>query len=197
VYGATSIADRFGKADSAYSFDGIDDYVRIADSQSLNITGDLTVSAWIRARDCTKTIFGNMLEVSPHSGYSLKIDFNGVAYLFSGDKILLGQTSVVTDSWTHVVATLSGAHAALYVNGVLDASGTGGVPTGSNVDQTIGASYTPHYFFDGDIDDVRVYNRALSFSEIEELYTIPEPSALVLFGAGAVSLFGYWWRRRK
>jgi hypothetical protein len=197
VYGATLIADRSGNPNSAYSFDGVDDYVRTTDSQSLNITGDLTISAWIRASDSTKTIFGNMLEVSPHSGYSLKVDFTGVACFWSGDKILLGQTYLATDSWTHVAATLSGTNAALYVNGVLDASGTVGVPTSSNVDQTIGASYTPFYFFNGGIDDVRVYHRALSFSEIGELHTVPEPTTLALFVIGALSLLGYAWRHRR
>lgn len=44
------------------------------------------------------------------------------------------------------------------------------MPTANDVDQTIGASYTPWYFFDGVIDDVFIYNRALSASEVEELY---------------------------
>ena len=198
IYGATSIADRLGNANSAYSFNGADDYVKTADSQSLNITGDLTISAWIRAKEPGAIIFSNMLEILAHDGYSLRLDFlSGKILFWSGNATLLGQTPVNTDSWTHVAVTLSGTTATSYVDGVFDASGTVGVPTSSGVDQTIGASYTPFYFWNGSIDDVRVYNRALSYSEIGTLYASPEPSTLVLLGIGAICLLGCAWRRRR
>ena len=72
--------------------------------------------------------------------------------------------------WRHVCVTLSGTTAYIYIDGLLDNSGPVGVPTANDVDQTIGASYTPWYFFDGVIDDVFIYDRALSESEVEELY---------------------------
>ena len=197
VYGATPTADRFGNANSAYSFDGTDDYVRIAESDSLNITGDLTISAWIRTGTGGQIVLSNMMETTPHSGYSLRLTSDGDLYFMSGDETLMGQTNVTTNSWTHVAVTLSGTTATSYVDGVFDASGTVGIPMGSYLDTTIGASSDPYYFWDGSIDDVRVYNRALSASEIGELHSIPEPSTLLLLGIGAVSLLAYGWRRRK
>ncbi len=137
-----------------------------------------------------------MLETSPHSGYSLRLGNGKIAFM-SGDEYLFGNISVNTDNWTHVAITLSGTTATSYVNGVFDTSGTVGVPTDSIVDQTIGASYTPYYFLEGSIDDVRVYNRALSYSEIQELYSVPEPSAFILLGIGTFGLLAFNWRSLK
>lgn len=160
VYEATATADRFGREGRALSFDGFNDYVWIADSGNLNLTGDFTISAWIRTRDTGSIIFSNMLEVSPHDGYSLRLGLSGQLHFMSADQHLLGTHPVNLDSWTHVAVTLSGTTARAYVNGVLDAAGPAGPPTASSVDQTIGASYTPWYFFRGSMDEVRVHDRA-------------------------------------
>jgi hypothetical protein len=194
VYGSTLISDRFGNTNSAYSFDGANDYVRITDSSILNITGNLTISAWLRTNDIAPIIFSNMLEISPHSGYSLRLNFGKLRFM-SGDKSLWGNTSVNGNIWTHVAITLSGTTATSYVNGLFDTSGTVGIPTSSSVDQTIGASYTPYYFLKGSIDEVRIYNRALSYSEIQELYSIPEPSTIIMLSMSVLCLLAYAWRR--
>lgn len=49
VHGATLTTDRFGNANSAYSFDGLDDYIMISSSSSLDIRGNLTISAWVQS----------------------------------------------------------------------------------------------------------------------------------------------------
>lgn len=187
VIGATPTSDRFGYSASAYHFNGVEDYVRTPDSPSLNITGDLTISAWIRTpgADFGRIIFSNMLEVSPHDGYSLRTSNDGSLQYMAGDQVLLGQTLVTSDTWTHVAVVQSGTEATIYVNGLLDIAGTVGVPTSSGVDQTIGASFSPFYFWNGDLDEVRVYGRALSAVEVQQLYAIPEPSAVVLAALGA------------
>lgn len=51
--------------------------------------------------------------------------------------------------------------------------------------------------FDGAIDDVRIYNRALTASEINAVYTVPEPSTLTIFAIGGLCSLAYAWRRRK
>ncbi len=180
VNGASLTADRFGTPSSAYSFNGTSNYLRIADSASLNITGDLTISAWIRTSTPGQIIFSNMLEVSPHSGYSLRTLSDGRIQFISGDQHLFGTSPVTTGLWTHVAVTLAGTTATSYINGLIDNSGTVGVPTTSSVDQTIGASYTPFYFWNGALDEINVYNRALSPSEIQELAAVPEPSSIAL-----------------
>ena len=172
VYGATLSSDRFGNLNSAYSFDGIDDYVRIPDSDSLDITGDLTISAWLNTDTSDfSIIFSNVLQVSPHDGYSLEISQGKVRFM-SGDQLFYGNTQLNTGTWKHIAVTLSGTTATSYVDGVFDSSGTVGIPTTNTIDQTIGASDLPFYFFQGIIDDIRIYNRALSEVEIQELQTL-------------------------
>ena len=78
-----------------------------------------------------------------------------------------------TGVWHHVAATYDGSAMRLYVDGTLDASLTGLADDGpgSNSDLTIGAKYPGGgYGIDGDMDDVRIYNRALSGTEISTLY---------------------------
>lgn len=199
VFGAALIPDRFGHANSAYGFDGVDDYLQTLDSASLNITGDLTISAWIRTDSAENTpiIFSNMLEVSPHDGYSLRLTSEGTVFFMSGDLPLIGQSSVITGEWQHVAVVQTGTTASLYIDGALDISGIVGVPTTSAVDQTIGASYSPHYFWDGALDDVRVYNRALSLTEIQQLHAVPEPSSAALVTIGIVLLASARIKRRQ
>jgi hypothetical protein len=194
VNGATLVADRLGAANQAYGFNGTSDYLRIADSASLNLTGDLTISAWVKSAVGGSMIFSNMLEVSPHDGYSFRTLQDGKLHFISGDIHLLGNTSVTTDTWRHVAVTLSGTSARFYVDGALDNSGTVGVPTTSSLDQTIGSSQLPFYFWNGALDEVRVFNRALSAPDIQEL---PEPSAFVLLATSAIGIFAYRRRMRR
>ncbi len=191
VNGPVLTADRLGVSGKAYQFDGSDDYIRTTDSSSLNLTGDLSISAWIRPtrRGDNAILFSNMLEVSPHSGYQLRFIPSGGIRFMSGSQSVFGNRVVPLNTWTRVTATLSGTTARVYINNVLDLAGTVGVPTTSSVDQTIGSSYSPFYFYQGGMDDLRVYNRALSFSEVQQLALLPEPSSIVLSLGGAAALF--------
>jgi hypothetical protein len=190
VIGATPIADRYGSANSAYNFDGTNDYIRIADSSSLNITGDFTISAWIRTTAVGKILFSNMRQISPHDGYSFEVSNSGAMYAMSREVSLVGNAAVTSGTWRNVAVTLTGTSGRIYVDGFLDKTGTLGVPTSFSGDQTIGASYTPFYFFNGAIDDVQVFNRALSSAEIAQL--VPEPTITPVVVAGALFL-----RRRQ
>jgi chitodextrinase len=175
VYGAISTTDRFGNPNSAYNFDGADDYVRIPDSTGLDITGDLTISAWINTFDIdirgAATIFDNHNHVSPYAGYNLTIQPDGRVRFMSDGGNLYSNTPVNTGEWKHVAVTLLGTTATLFIDGKFESSGTVDVPSANTVDQVIGASFAPYYFFEGIIDDVAIYNRALSESEIQELYS--------------------------
>jgi len=172
VYGATWTDGKVGKA---LSFDGINDYVRIPDSDSLDITEDLTIAAWVKTSQTGRPsdIFCNLRQVSPHDGYALEITSTGNVRFYSQEKDLVSKGKINTGTWKYVVVVLSGTTATIYIDGAFDNSGTVNVPNANDLDQTIAASYTPYYFFNGVIDEVRVYNRALSQSEIlPNKYTI-------------------------
>lgn len=172
VIGAVPSPDRFGLPNSAYSFNGTDNYIQIPDSPSLNITGDMTIAAWVNTQDLYSVIFSNMQEVSPHEGYSLRFDGKGKLLFMSGDIQLYGNVQVNSGTWRHVAVTLTGTLARMYVDGVFDTSGVVGVPTSFSRDQQIGASGL-FYFLHGFLDDVAIYNRALTSAEVHDLYISP------------------------
>jgi hypothetical protein len=182
--GATLAPDRFGSPESAYRFDGNNDYIRIPDSASLNLTSDLSISAWIRTDTGGRMIFSNMLEVSPHDGYSFRLLSDGRIQVICGNVHLFGTRPVTSNTWRHVAFTLTGTTGRAYVDGLLDATGTVARPTSFSGDQAIGASYTPFYFHKGEIDDVQVFNRGLSSAEVLKL-AVPEPSGLCLLALAA------------
>jgi len=110
--------------------------------------------------------------ISPPSIYPGTIDF--YYYGSAGGVHLLSQTRAQWDSnaWYHVAITSDGSgNQCLYVNGVCENSATGKQFGQSEPNSYIGAlaPYTTNYFL-GDIDDVRVYSRALSAQEIQQLY---------------------------
>jgi hypothetical protein len=191
VFGATLASDRFGNPDSAYHFGGSGDYVLIGASPSLNITGDLTIAAWVYLSnsnvDANAVIFSNMLELSPHNGYSFRLWDGDKLRFFCGDQNLLATTPLDAELWTHVAVVLSGTAATTYINGTLDSSATVAAPTSSSVNPTIGASQERAYGWNGGIDDILVYDRALSPVEISELsQPVPEPTVLTLVGVGVI-----------
>ncbi len=149
-------------------FDGVDDYVRIPDTSSLDISGKLTVSAWIKPEDISTwhTIFSRdeycrRLLLAPNG--NVQADF-GVA-------ILTTNTSpVVGNAWNHVVYVSDGDNGTIYVNGTAVLSGPGGAVFASGYDVFIGKTTGGYYPFKGMIDEVKVYARALPALEILQEY---------------------------
>ena len=172
-----------GKIGGALSFDGVGDYLRIPDSDILDITGDLTIEAWIKTSQTSdySRIFSNLPEVSPHNGYALEItsweDYNGQIRFYSQESCLLSIGRINTGTWKHVRVTLSGTVATIYIDSIFDSSGNVNVPNANDVDQMVGASSMLSYFFDGVIDDIRVYD-----------HVVPEPATFLLLGLGGLVL---------
>lgn len=157
---------RFGKA---LSFNGSSARVTVPDSASLDLTTGMTLEAWVNPatlggwRDVVfKSVDMYYLMVS--SGQS-DAPATGGTYCSSP---LLGTTPVPLNSWSHLAATYDGAAVRLYVNGVQVASrAQTGLINVSTASLTIGGDTTFGQYFQGLIDEVRVYNRALSASEIQ------------------------------
>jgi Concanavalin A-like lectin/glucanases superfamily/Galactose oxidase-like, Early set domain/Bacterial Ig domain len=170
ITGATWAQGRFG---NALSFNGISDIVRIPASSSLNVSSAMTLEAWIKpttAQSGWRTIMQRevdayFLNASNSNGPLLPSGggtFNGTGAYVSGT------TANPVNAWTHVALTYDGAMLRLYVNGALAASQaqTGSIQTTSNP-LWIGGNSPYGEYFQGIIDEVRVYNRALSQAEIQ------------------------------
>ena len=179
VSGATYSAGQIGQA---FSFDGINDRVGIADSASLKLTGSLSIEAWIKADDASGVIFFRGDDRGGLDPYNFSFDGAGLlqfAVTTSANVSAVLRTSVPLGQFVHVVGTLDDATGAmgLYVNGVLMAQNNtalrpfGDLDPASNPGVGIGnhGGYpaTPHNFpFDGLIDDLKVYDRALTSQEV-------------------------------
>ena len=176
--GGTTFASGF--LNQAFSLDGVSRYVEVPDSPSLSLTGPLTLEAKIRLN--TNSVQQAIIEkydVPGLNGYFLRI-INGKLYaavcnptLAGAQQPALGTTTVSTGDWHHVAAVYDGTTIKLYLDGVLDGSvNSSFAPTNGSASLKIGArGDDANTRLNGLIDEVRIYNRALSEAEIQSLMT--------------------------
>jgi RHS repeat-associated protein len=170
ISGATWTAS--GKHGGALSFDGIDDWVTVNGSGSLELTTGMTMEAWVRPSNLVGWACAVLKESTDDLAYGLYVNDNldqpGV-WIGSefGTASVAGAAQVPLNTWTHLAATYDATTLKLYVNGVLAASEASDDPLRTSSDPLrIGGNSLWGEFFEGFIDDVRVYSRALSAGEI-------------------------------
>jgi fibronectin type 3 domain-containing protein/anti-sigma regulatory factor (Ser/Thr protein kinase) len=165
-----------GKAGGALRFDGVNDYVGVGNGASLNFAGRITIAAWIKpeATDGLRNIVVHGYSTSPNGEVILRINA-GKYEIGSWDGTVHGTVSTIptgdVNNWVHLAGLYDGTTWRLYRNGVQVNSrndATGAVTVNAN--WAIGARGTgTGRFFQGSIDDVYIYNRALSVAEIAQL----------------------------
>ena len=167
--GSWSTQGRYG---NALSFNGTNSVVRVPSSASLNLTTAMTLSAWIRptsSQSGWRTVIQRQAEA-----YFLTASSDapgrpaGGGTLGGGVPYLIGPTANPVNAWTHLALTYDGSTLRLYVNGTLAGSraATGAIQTTTNP-LWIGGNTPYGEYFQGLIDEVRVYNRALSQADIQ------------------------------
>ncbi len=158
-----------GKFGKALEFDGTNDKVSVPDANSLDLTNGMTLSAWIKPDTLTDYRTVLLKERPSNLSYALSASSdsaNKPVVEIAGNQHV-GPSVLSTGTWTHLAGTYDGAHLRLYVNGVQVSSmaATSTIPVGANPLSIGGTSWGE--YFDGLIDEVRVYNRALSQTEIQ------------------------------
>ena len=186
VNGATLTEDRFGNTNSAYLFDGVNDFISVDHHDSLEPSYGLTLSVWIRnTHPLGKWGDDNVISKDAKigdlaNGYLLRTGYpEDEIIIYAGGKKPDHHNNVAghdTNEWLHAVGTYTaGSQIALYVNGELMTADTGGVPSFipyTHGQLRIGSAFDgSSFFYKGMIDDIRIYNRALSDSEVQELYS--------------------------
>ena len=175
IHGATWTTGISGKA---LQFDGMDDYVDCGSDSSLNMADEITIEAWVKPRSLSNKymcIAGKDRSGGPqYDSYSLKImKNNNLAFelIIDGTEKRL-ETSLSDENWSHFVGTYDGLNMILYKNGleVNHVSVSGLITTQPNTNFVIGAYSNHDLFFNGIIDDVAIYSRALTSEEIEAHY---------------------------
>ena len=170
-----------GKVNQAFSLDGVNDYVDAGTNDAFNFNGgagDFTIQAWIKKNANAGTgIIGKATHgpggpySGPYSGWDLGTLDDGSLFL-SGVGVWDFRTSpntIIAGNWYHVAVTKNGSSYKLYSNGQEVASASHGNLETSSSPLLIGSVYSDVYFFNGLIDEVKIYNRALSAAEVSKL----------------------------
>ncbi|MFA5911139.1 MAG: Calx-beta domain-containing protein [Vicinamibacterales bacterium] len=161
-----------GKNGNALSFDGVNDLVTVADTAALDVTRT-TLMAWLRPSSLGSWRSVVLKETTNGLAYALYANDNasrpaGFVNLGSTDRSANGTATMPLNAWTHVAMTYDGANIRLYVNGVLvrTRAYAGNIITSARA-LTIGGNSIWGEWFAGLIDDVRIYNRALTLAEVQ------------------------------
>src|SRR3989344_915725 len=167
-----------GKIAGALSFNGTSNFISIPDSDSLDITGAGTIATWINLSiNRWNGVFakGNVNDDGKSYNYAMEVkNDNHVVCVFGNgttNNTVTSTATIIANQLTHVACTWDGSNFKLYINGALNTS----------VSQTItpSANTSPLYlgkfggnvdYLQGLLDEVRIYNRSLSTSEIQDLY---------------------------
>ncbi len=179
VLGAQLTEDRYGKANRAYSFDGIDDRIEV-DNNELLENQTYSLSAWLKASDSTGTIvsLSDFNPVRNNCGYYLSLkngNLRGLSNIGVDNWVRNVDDDVVTlEEWHHVVFNCNGKTLELYKDGML--TSTLEFPHAVNYSEhnplQIGtyATHAGATIYTGDLDDIRIYDRTLTVPEIKALY---------------------------
>jgi Ca2+-binding RTX toxin-like protein len=169
-----------GQMDGALTFDGLNDYVTVADSTALDITNTLTLSTWVKA-DSFQSWDGLIVKGTTNIPYGLDFRSDGRLIFQANYGLVMGgngrgtwssNTALTAGQWHHVAVTYDGSDFRFYLDGQLDGTHQANITFGKNNQALVlGADLAGGSHFDGAMDDVRVYNRALTAGEIEQLIT--------------------------
>jgi len=173
-----------GKNGGALQFDGKDDYVDCGNDESLNITEAITIEAWVRHDE--GGVYDGILQKGSFTSSFGKYEIhttndNKLRFILNGttDNSVITSNSIPVGLWTHIVASWDGITIRAYINGVVDQNTdlfSGPLTTDSNP-LRIGMYYSSGFIFNGQIDEVRIYNRALTEAEVRYHYNQGKPVA--------------------
>ncbi len=181
VNGATLTTDRFGNTNNAYNFNGNSDFIKVLDNDLLDLTQNLTLSAWISPNSVVneQAIIGKGKIVS-QTGYALLhnvlipektgISIQNIPTPVS--ESFINSSTLNLNSWYNLIGTYNGSELKLYLNGILVNSISTNLQLMPNslTDLFIGCELSGFRFFNGKIDDIGIWNRALTQQEITQLF---------------------------
>lgn len=199
VYGATLTTDRFGQRSEAYSFNGSSwiDIGSVVSRYDL-----LTLSAWVYSTDSSAGPYSHAIVTKPRfapSGAGLRLDlYDGkleTGFNNSAVNLVVSDTNSAIDGrWHHAVAVANVTNVLLYVDGHF----SGSAPFPSNPVTSAASMFIGKEseggelrFFTGLIDDVRIYTRALSPAEVQQLYVIETTPPLGFETNGLVAFYPF------
>ena len=163
-----------GMIGQAYSFNGSNQYISVADTAALRLGGNYSVS--VRVKPSSLHNFGNIfgkIGTSSLSGWGIITFSDGHwGWQIGGQSDTNSATGALQNGiWSHLVATYDGTTLSLYQNGTLKVTSTRSATTSTTNALTIGTDLQNGRYFTGAIDDVRVASVAWSPADVMRLYT--------------------------
>ena len=175
--GAALTTDRFGNCNAAYLFDGINDYIEIPNSTSLQSPSNaITISGWVNITGFigvpTAPLIGKTIS-SSYGQYEFSIQpWNGtiVAGLNPGGYAIAQPFSLNT--WYFIAFTWDGNTVTIYVDGIAIGSGAYSTPLTPDTNPLVIGLHSPGSaeYLQGKADDIRIYSRAITAGEITALF---------------------------
>lgn len=164
-----------GQINRGGSFDGSNDYVDAGNAPALNITGPITIAAWIKPSSLARR-FVVAKDFNDVRGYAFGIEGSGTVYFEKGGGILLNSgIAMLVSTWYHIALTYDGTTWKTWLNGTQVGSTTGtGIPSQATTSLTIGRRNYPgsESYFPGTIDEVGIWNRGLTLEEVSQLWNL-------------------------
>lgn len=168
VIGTTQ--DEYGvyKNGKGYSLDGVNDYIIMPDDSTLQITGDLTITVWVRMSAIGAAGSFLFKGTGTNAGpYRFQVTNVGELRFGRGNgtsqSAVSGTDTISGSTWSHVAVTMSGTTVTFYINGVADSGGTKTISTttaDSGNSLLMGKRDADDQFLNGRLDEVRIFNEA-------------------------------------
>jgi hypothetical protein len=186
VRGVTPTSDRFGRMNHAYSFDGIDDYIRIPASEHVNFTDEFTINVWLKtdAAHLQQVLYKNVSDrKKQQAAYGISIGYapfedeevvtNDIIFSIAPYGIMheLRKFDYTMNAWYMITCILKGDTMYLYINGkpALMKYIKGEIST-STLPLLLGNNASGENPFSGSIDELRIYSDAKSTEFVSYLY---------------------------
>jgi hypothetical protein len=179
ITGATLTTDRFGVMNNAYNFDGISNYIDVGNPSSLgNNPNSYTQAGWVYLVDFSDAyVFMSKRHDNTGNDWGTPVStVNGTFIFFADDAFYqqapLAETNQLSlGQWHHLAFVKNQNTFSIYVNGVLDGSmADNHIMGGSSNNLIFGAQLAWPEFFKGKLDDIGVWNRALTVCEVQDLF---------------------------
>ena len=150
-------------------FDGTDDNINFANSY--NLSGSFTVETWIKPNAINgsiQTILSKRDATNLATGYDLRLVNNTIS--FNANASSISANGITSNRWYHIAVTFNASEYRLYIDGILMNTTSGPQPTSNSFNTLIGAmsrvNNTPTHFYNGWLDEVRIWNTNLSAARI-------------------------------
>jgi len=183
IYGCIANTDRFGNVNGSLHFDGIDDFIDVSSGALLGLSNSMTFTVWFISHDPFvngQTLIGRQRSATAN-GINLSFDN------LSGNITLSDGVSIETETasfggyhmgkWHMLTATHDGTETKIYIDGVLKATEAGPINFGGFTEPfNFGreGSFFGNYLH-GDLDDIKIYNCALTATDIDSIFIAESP----------------------